>query len=435
MRSVAASATRVNAGGTLDLGGLGQAIDALVPWLEASSENGTLTSQIGITSAGGTVDGIGGATGLTVTSGVTTLKTTTGANTYTGATTINGGTLLGGATDAFSAASATTVNAGGTLDLGGLSQRIDTLNLAGGVIQNGVLVSTGGITSSDGMLSGVAVLTTGQDGHALHVAGAGAQLNLVGTNTFTTQAAGAIGLSAALGGVISATGATNVTTSGAGASGVNADGAGAQIGLGSAIVRTTGSGAFGLFASDASASGGAGSISTTGTLNVSTANPAAATIGLQGNGASILAAGGGKIASTGDAIEFLGGTNQTATFDSFDFSTQTGDIVFADPSIATVTFNNSTLNAGTCYLLDATGGSAITFNASASTLTGAMATDAVSKSNVNLTNGTTWNLTGPSNVSSLAVTNRSSPSRPRVREEVSRRSPSTITWVLARTSS
>jgi fibronectin-binding autotransporter adhesin len=34
-----------------------------------------------------------------------------------------------------------------------------------------------------------------------------------------------------------------------------------------------------------------------------------------------------------------------------------------------------------------------------------MATDAVSKSNVNLTNGTVWNLTGPSNVSSLAVTN------------------------------
>ena len=249
------------------------------------------------------------------------------------------------------------------------------------------------------------VSTSGTDGHALRVGGSGSQVNLVGANTFTTQGAGAIGLYAKLGGVISATGATNITTSGGGAYGVNADGAGGQIKLGSANVATAGSGAFGLFASDASASGVAGSISTTGTLNVTTTNPAAAAIGLQGNGASILATGGGMIASAGDAIEFLGGTNQTATFDSFNISTPSGDIVFADPSMATITFNNSTVDAGTGYLLDATGGSVITFNASASTLTGAMATDAVSKSNVNLTNGTVWNLTGPSNVSSLAVTN------------------------------
>ena len=402
----AVSVTTVNAGGTLDLGGLSltQTINS-VTLAGGTIQNGVLTSSGGITSNGGVVDGIGGTTGLTVNSGVTTLKTTTGGNTYSGPTAVNGGTLLGGATDAFSAASATTVNAGGTLDLGGLSQRIDTVDLAGGVIRNGVLVSAGGITSSDGTLSGVSVLTLGQGAHALGVAGAGAQVNLAGGDVFTTQGAGAIGLYASLGGFISATGATLVRTSGAGAYGVNADGAGAQIRLKSAIVRTTGSGAFGLFASDAAASGGAGSISTTGTLNVSTANPAAAAIGLQGNGASIQATGGGKIVSAGDAIEFLGGTNQTATFDGFDISTQSGDIVFADPSTATITFNNSTLDAGTGYLLDAIGGSVITFNASASTLTGAMATDPASTSNVSFTNGAVWNLTGRSNVSSLAVTN------------------------------
>ena len=339
-------------------------------------------------------------------SGVTTLKTTTGGNTYSGATTINGGTLMGGAANAFSAASATTVNAGRHARSGRTrTQTINTVNLAGGVIQNGVLTSVNGITSSGGTLSQMTVSTSGTDGHALHVAGSGSQVNLVGTNTFTTQGAGAIGLYASLGGFITATGATNITTSGGGAYGVNADGAGGQIKLGSANVATAGSGAFGLFASDASASGVAGSISATGTLNVTTTNPAAAAIGLQGNGASIMATGGGKIASAGDAIEFLGGTNQTATFDSFDISTQSGDIVFADPSMATITFNNSTVDAGTGYLLDATGGSVITFNASASTLTGAMATDAVSTSNVNLTNGTVWNLTGPSNVTNLAVTN------------------------------
>ena len=403
----AASSTTVNPGGTLDLGGLGltQTINS-VTLAGGVVRNGALTSVNGITSTGGTVDGIGGTTGLTVNSGVTTLSTTTGANTYGGATTINGGTLMGGATNAFSAASSTTVNPGGTLDLGGLglTQTINTVNLAGGVIQNGALTSVNGITSSGGTLNGVTVSTSGTDGHALRVGGSGSQVNLVGANTFTTQGAGAIGLYAKLG-VISATGATNITTSGSLAYGVNADGAGGQIKLGSANVATAGSGAFGLFASDASASGVAGSISATGALNVTTTNPAAAAIGLQGNGASILATGGGMIASAGDAIEFLGGTNQTATFDSFNISTPAGDIVFADPSIATITFNNSTVDAGTGDLLDATGGSVITFNASASTLTGAMATDAVSKSNVNLTNGTVWNLTGPSNVRSLAVTN------------------------------
>jgi autotransporter-associated beta strand protein len=403
----AASSTTVNPGGTLDLGGLGltQTINT-VNLAGGVVRNGALTSLNGITSTGGTVDGIGGTTGLTVNSGVTTLSTTTGANTYGGATTINGGTLMGGATNAFSAASSTTVNPGGTLDLGGLglTQTINSVTLAGGVVRNGALTSVNGITSTGGTLNGVTVSTSGTDGHALRVGGSGSQVNLVGANTFTTQGAGAIGLYAKLG-VISATGATNITTSGSLAYGVNADGAGGQIKLGSANVATAGSGAFGLFASDASASGVAGSISATGALNVTTTNPAAAAIGLQGNGASILATGGGMIASAGDAIEFLGGTNQTATFDSFNISTPAGDIVFADPSIATITFNNSTVDAGTGHLLDATGGSVITFNASASTLTGAMATDAVSKSNVNLTNGTVWNLTGPSNVRSLAVTN------------------------------
>ena len=51
---------------------------------------------------------------------------------------------MGGATNAFSAGSLTTVNAGGTLNLGGLglTQTINTVNLAGGVIENGTLTSS-----------------------------------------------------------------------------------------------------------------------------------------------------------------------------------------------------------------------------------------------------------------------------------------------------
>ncbi len=88
-----------------------------------------------------------------------------------------------------------------------------------------------------------------------------------------------------------------------------------------------------------------------------------------------------------------------------DIGNQSGDFIYADPSVSTVNFNNTVANAGANNLLNATGGSVITLNANASTLTGAIRTDAASTSNVNLTNGTTWNLTGPSNVSNLAVTN------------------------------
>ena len=246
------------------------------------------------------------------------------------------------------------------------------------------------------------------EAHALSVT-PGSLVTLAGNNTFITQGAGAIGLYASLGGVISATGATNVTTSGGVASvaayGIDADGLGSQIKLGSATVTTSGPGAFGLFANDASGSGGSGAISATGTLNVTTTNPSAAAVALQGNGASIVATGGGTIAAAGDAIEFLGRNNETATFDNFNINTQSGAAVFADPANATINFNDFVVNAGTGYVLDATGGSIVTLNASASTLTGAMRTDAISTSNVNLMNGTVWNLTGPSNVSNLALTN------------------------------
>ena len=100
-----------------------------------------------------------------------------------------------------------------------------------------------------------------------------------------------------------------------------------------------------------------------------------------------------------------GGTNQIATFDSFTINNQSGDLIFADPSVATVNFNNTTANAGANNLLDATAGSFVTLNASASALTGVIRTDATSTSNVNLTNGTMWTVTGSSTVTNLYVAN------------------------------
>jgi Autochaperone Domain Type 1 len=119
----------------------------------------------------------------------------------------------------------------------------------------------------------------------------------------------------------------------------------------------------------------------------------------------VLATGGGSIVSAGTAIAFMGGTNQIATFDNFNINNQTGDLIFADPSFATINFNNTVANAGTNNLLNATQGSVVTFNASASTLTGAIQTDSTSTTNVNFTNGTIWTMTGSSTVTNLKVTN------------------------------
>jgi hypothetical protein len=276
-----------------------------------------------------------------------------------------------------------------------------------GLGADGIVTVGGGST----IFNGASVATSGQDAHAFFV-GPGSQASLGGTNTFSTQGDGAIGLYATLGGVINGTGLTSITTTGGvspatglSAFGVNADGAGSQIKLASATITTSGAGATGLFASDVDLSGSAGAITVSGPLNLKTTNAAAAAVGLQGDGASIFVAGGGSITSAGDAIQFLGGTNQTATFDNLSIANQTGDLIFADPSVATVNFNATTANAGFNNLLNATAGSIVTLNASGSNLTGAIQTDSASTSTLNLTNGSQWIVTGSSVVSNLAVAN------------------------------
>ena len=80
-------------------------------------------------------------------------------------------------------------------------------------------------------------------------------------------------------------------------------------------------------------------------------------------------------------------------------------MIFANPSTATVNFNNTIANAGAGDLVNATAGSVVALNASASTLTGAIQTDATSTTNVSLANGTTWNMTASSTATSLNVAN------------------------------
>jgi YVTN family beta-propeller protein/autotransporter-associated beta strand protein len=135
----AASATTVNTGGTLDLGGFAQTINA-VSLAGGALQNGSLTGAI--TSTGGTVNGIGGGATLTTTAGNTTLL---GANAYTGATAVNGGTLdvIGSITNS----SSVTVNAGGTLSgTGNVDSETTTINSGGTLAPGNAANPTGTLT-------------------------------------------------------------------------------------------------------------------------------------------------------------------------------------------------------------------------------------------------------------------------------------------------
>jgi autotransporter-associated beta strand protein len=164
----ATSATMINSGGTLDLGGFAQTIDA-VTLAGGTIKNGTLTGAI--TSTGGTVDGIGGSTSLTTTSGVTTLV---GTNSYAGATTIDGGTLA--VNGSILASSGVTVNTGGTL--GGTGTVGNTRIASGGTLAPGNSIGTltvsGNLAFNAGSFYRIGVSSTAAD-----------RTNVSGTATLT----------------------------------------------------------------------------------------------------------------------------------------------------------------------------------------------------------------------------------------------------------
>ena len=145
----------------------------------------------------------------------------------------------------------------------------------------------------------------------------------------------------------------------------------------------------------------------TAALNVTTTQASSVAFALGGASPSIIATGGGTVTAAGNAINLVNATNAVATFDNFNFTSASGDLIFADPSTATINFNNTIATANGGNLLNATAGSTITFNADASTLTGAIQTDGTSTTNVFLTNGTNWMMTGSSAVTNLNLTNSS----------------------------
>ncbi|MGH6798219.1 MAG: pertactin-like passenger domain-containing protein, partial [Roseiarcus sp.] len=253
---------------------------------------------------------------------------------------------------------------------------------------------------------------------------AGSTIALNGPSAFTIKG-GAFALYATQGGAISTAGTLGVVVNGAAAGGVEVNDSGSVARLGGpTTIALNGRGDAGLFA----AAGGAisaqgptfvtvsgprsvgvealsGSVTASGALNVTTSQASSRAFALSGTSPSILASGGGTVSAAGNAIAFIDAANAVATFDNFNFANSTGNLIFAEPSTATVNFNNTVANAGAGNLLNAALGSTVAFNANASTLTGAIETDPSSITNVALTNGTNWTMSGSSTATSLSLAN------------------------------
>jgi hypothetical protein len=278
----------------------------------------------------------------------------------------------------------------------------------------------GGITVSGPL----GVVTGGSSAYGAWAQSAGSTIALNGPSAFTING-GAFGLFASQGGAISTADTMGVVVNGAAAGGVEADGSGSSATLkGSTTIALNGNQNIGLLATGGGAisaqgptsiavSGAlstgvqafSGAVTASGGLNVTTSQASSTAFALRGTAPSIIASGGGTISAAGNAIAFIDAANAVATFDSFNINSLAGDLILADPSTATVNFNHTIANAGAGNLLNATLGSAVAFNANASTLTGAIETDPTSVTNVSFINGTNWTMSGSSTATSLNLAN------------------------------
>ena len=372
-------------------------------------------------------DPTGGAMTLTDTTIATTGMAAIGVETNSGGVTnISGGAVN---TSGEGAHALFVTGAGSTVNLSG-----GTTFATHGDGAIGLYATQGGVIDALGQTTiataGSISAATGLAAYGVNADGAGSQISLAAAN-ITTTGAGAAGLYASdrtgmgHGGAITVSGPLGVVTGGASAYGAWAQGAGSTITLnGPTTIAISGNASAGLMAAAGGlismggptsiAVSGAGStgvqalsgaITASRALNVTTLLPSSTAFALQGISPSIIASGGGTISAAGAAIAFTDAANAVATFDNFNIKNLAGDLILADRSTATVNLNNTVANAGAGNLLNATLGSTVAFNANASTLTGAIQTDATSTTNISLTNGTNWTMSASSTATSLNLAN------------------------------
>lgn len=271
----AASATRINSGGTLNLGGHTQTINSVL-LAGGTLTNGSLSGAV--TSTGGAIDGLGGSATVTTTTGTTTVS---GTNTYTGATTINGGSTLAlSGTGSIEASSGVNVATGGTFNISGSTApgaTIQSLAGTGGSVALGsnTLTLSNASGSFGGVINGAGGLTltagtetlTGTNGYTGATTINGGTLALSGTGG---SIAASSGVNLAPGGTFDISSAYDPSRSFFGATIKSLAGSGGTVVLGSVFSMLTLSDASGTFGG---AINGAGAVVlTTGTETLSGIN-------------------------------------------------------------------------------------------------------------------------------------------------------------------
>jgi hypothetical protein len=289
------------------------------------------------------------------------------------------------------------VGAGSTATLASSDLR---LNGANGI---GLYAAERGvIKAGQGASDAMTIVASGADVFGA-IADNGGAVTFAGPTSITLNApaSGTNTLSAALwannsgggaGGTITANGPLGITLGADNAIGVFASGAGSSVtASGATQIALNGANGVGV-----SVDGGLAAFN--GALTISGAGANGVGVALTGAAPSFSATGGGTIATTGPALSIINAAGFTARFDTFTLS-GVQDLIFADPSSGTVTFNSTTASAVT--LVNAVGGGNVDLIANASTLSGAIVADAVSTVNVSLNGASTWNVTGSSNVGTL----------------------------------
>ncbi|MET3653824.1 autotransporter outer membrane beta-barrel domain-containing protein [Dyella japonica] len=316
-----------------------------------------------------------------------------------------------------------------------------TTQTASGVINTGTVASTGGFAlyalngGTINGVSGLSLTTGGASAMATYAAGAGSSIHVINTTILTTGD-GSYGLYAP-GGTVTATGGS-VTTNGASSLGIgaingptsgtvtatgvavvthgaNSGGASAQggsvVNLKDVSITTTGTTANGMYTVGASSSGIASllvadHVTVLVTGNGDLTHAAAVVRGGSSmviqNGSSITATGTGMAglsASTAGLVNTLTVTDSSVT-SALDTGLRTNGAPF------NVSLTRSSISGGSS-LLNTINGGILNLTADASNLTGVAMTDTAtnSVSNVTLKNGSLWNLSGNSTLSSLILDN------------------------------
>ena len=402
---------QADSGGALTLGGgsistAGQGAHAL--FVSGSGSQANLSGTESFATHGD------GAVGLFVTNG--------GALTATGPITINtAGGVLSTSLGPVGAFGVEADGQGSQINLAATTIATTGEGAAGLYASDGLGTGHGGVITVSGPLG---VVTGGSSAYGAWAQSTGSAITLNGPSTFTINS-GAFALFASEGGVISTADTLGVVVNGVAAGGVEANGSGSSATLkGPTTIALNGNQNTGLLATAGGAistqgptsiavSGAqstgvqalSGAVTASGSLNVTTSQASSIAFALRATSPSIIASGGGTVSAARSAITFMDAANAVATFDNFNIKSTAGDLIFAEPSTATVNFNNTIANAGAGNLLNATLGSTVAFNANASTLTGAIQTDATSTTNVSLTNGATWTMSASSTTTSLNLAN------------------------------